>query len=378
MSLNKIYLVTGLAVVAGCSREPKLTQASTTSPVNVQFITSERSEWPVTTDAVGSVRARTTAVLSSRVMGYVREVRVNAGDRVNANQTLIVLDSRDLDLSYRQAQAARDESRDAQTEATNAMAAAKANLDLAQATFRRMKELDDKRSISNQEFDEASARLKAAQAAYDIASSKRVQIESHIRQAEEGVHAAEVMRGYAEIHAPFAGVITERHAEPGILATPGLPMLTVEQGRAYRLEVTAEESLAPRVRLGQKVQVTIDALARSFEAPVSEIVPAVDPASRAFLVKIDLPAMKDVKSGLYGRARFTTGSREAVSVPAEAVRRNGQIESVLVADNGIARMRLITTGETVEGRTEVLTGLRPGETIVRATDVSDGARVEGK
>ncbi|HLJ45652.1 MAG TPA: efflux RND transporter periplasmic adaptor subunit [Bryobacteraceae bacterium] len=378
MSLNKIYFVAGLAVVAGCSREPKLIQASTAPPVNVQFVTSERTEWAVTTDAVGTVRARTTAVLSSKVMGYVREVRVRAGDRVKADQTLIVLDARDLDVSFRQAQAARDESRDAQTEATNAIAAAKANLDLAQATFRRMQELYGKRSISNQEFDEASARQKAAQAAYDIAASKRVQIESRIRQAEEGIRAAEVMRGYAEIHAPFSGIVTERRAEPGVLATPGLPMLAVEQGGAYRLEVNAEESLGPLVHLGQKAQVGIDSLGRSFEAPVSEIVPAVDPGSRGFLVKIDLPALKDVKSGLYGRARFTTGSRQALTVPAEVVRRNGQIESVLVADNGIARMRLITTGETVDGHTEVLTGLRPGETVVRNGDIADGARVEGK
>jgi membrane fusion protein, multidrug efflux system len=336
------------------------------------------TNWPTGSDAVGTVRSRVSATLSSKIMAYVREVRVHAGDRVAAGQVVAVLDARDLEVAYRQAQVSHDESRDAQVEADNAVAAAKANLDLAHATFRRMQELFDKRSISNQEYDEATARLKTARANYDMAASKKTQIGSRIRQAEEGVRAAEVMRSYAEILAPFAGTVTERRAEPGILATPGLPLVTVEQAGGYRLEVSAEESLGPRIRLGQPVDVAIESLDRKLEARVSEIVPAVDPNSRGFIVKIDLPAMKDLRSGLYGKARFVTGTRQAVTVPAEVVRRNGQIESVMVADNGIARMRLITTGETQGARVEVLTGLHAGEMAIRDGRVADGTRVEAR
>jgi multidrug efflux pump subunit AcrA (membrane-fusion protein) len=81
---------------------------------------------------------------------------------------------------------------------------------------------------------------------------------------------------------------------------------------------------------------------------------------------------------LYGRARFVAGSRQALTIPAEALRRNGQIESVMVAENGIARMRLVTTGETQNGRLEVLSGLRAGETVIRRGSVADGTRVEAR
>jgi RND family efflux transporter MFP subunit len=361
-----------------CRREPTATQATAPPPATVQTAACEMTDWPSGRDATGTVRARTSAVLSSRLMGYVREVRVHPGDHVAAGQVVAVIDSRDLDVAYRQAQAARDESHDAEAEVSNAAAAAKANLDLAHATFRRMQDLFERRSISNQEYDEAAARLKTAQASYDMAVSKKTQFGSRIRGAEEGVHAAEVMRGYAEVRSPFAGTVTERRADPGILATPGLPLVTVEQSGGYRLEVSAEESLAPYVRLGQAVQVTIDSLDRAFDARVSEIVPAVDPGSRGFIVKIDLPTMKDLRSGLYGRARFVAGSRQTLTIPAEAVRRNGQIESVMVAENGIARMRLVTTGETQSGRLEVLSGLRAGETVIRDGSVADGARVEAR
>ena len=378
MSSSKTIVLTAVLALGltACKNEPQTAHANVAPAVTVQAVTAERSQWPVVSEAVGTVRARTTATLASKVMGYVRDVRVHAGDRVAAGQLLLSLDSRDLDVSLRQAEAARQEARDSEVEVNNAILAAKANLDLVAVTFRRMNDLFEKRSISNQEYDEAASRLKTAQANYEMALSKKTQIGSRIRQADEALQAAQVTRSYGEIRAPFAGIVTERRAEPGILATPGLPLITVEQGGAYRLEVNVQESLAPRVRLGEKTQITLEALDRTIDAAVSEIVPAVDPASRAFIVKIDLPPIADLRSGQYGRARFTTCSREAVSVPAEAVRRNGQIESVLVAENGVARLRMITTGETVGGRVEILTGLKAGESIVRGTDLQDGARVE--
>lgn len=371
-------LALGIALLSGtaCTSRQTTVRADATRPAAVETVAAESTNWETGSDAVGTVRARTSAVLSSKVMGYVREVRVHAGDAVRAGQVLAVLDSRDLEVAYRQAQAARDEVHDTQAEAENAVAAAKANLDLAHATFNRMQDLFQKRSISNQEYDEASARLKTAQANYDMALSKKTQIASRTRQSEEGVHAAEVMRSYAELHAPFAGIVTERHVEPGVLATPGLPLLTVEQAGGYRLEVSADETLEPHVKLGQTVRVQIESLGRDLEARVSEIVPAVDPGSRGFTVKIDLPGIKDLRSGLYGKARFVTGSRKTVTIPAEMVRRNGQMESVMVAESGVARMRLITTGESQGGRIEVLTGLQAGDKVIRNGDVRDGAAVE--
>lgn len=372
---SKIALLT-FSILTSCRQAPRVVQAKAGPASVVHTVTSELTTWPEGSDAVGAVRSRLSATLSSKVMGYVREIRVRAGDHVSAGQVVAVLDSRDLEAAYRQAEASRDESRDGQMEADHAAAAAKASLDLAQATFRRMQDLFDKRSISNQEYDESSARLKSAQASYDMALSKRTQAGARIRQTEEGVHAAEVMRSYAEIRAPFAGIVTERRADPGILATPGLPIVTIEQGGGYRLEVLAQESLAPQVRVGQRVDVSIESLERTLEARVSEIVPAVDPMSRGFIVKIDLPPMSELRSGLYGKARFITGTRQAVTIPADAVRRNGQIESVMVAEGGIARMRLITTGEARGSNVEALTGLRAGEQLIRDNDVADGARVE--
>ena len=135
-------------------------------------VTAATETWPSIYEATGTVRARTSAVISAKLMGYVREVKVQAGDRVREGQLLVTLDTRDLDVSSRRAEAAREEVRTAVPEADSAVAAAKANLDLAQVTFGRMQDLFQKKSISNQEFDEASAKLKAAQAAYEMARAQ--------------------------------------------------------------------------------------------------------------------------------------------------------------------------------------------------------------
>jgi RND family efflux transporter MFP subunit len=311
-------------------------------------------------------------------MAYVREVRVAAGDRVREGQLLVALDSRDLDAGYRQAEAAQAEARSAVPEADNAIASAQASLNLAQATHKRMKELLDKDSISNQEFDESSARLKLAQAGYAMALARRAQLDSRIAQAGQAVASAEVMRSYAQIAAPFAGMVTAKSVDPGILAAPGAPLLTIEREGAYRLEATVEESKLVLIRTGQPVAVALDGIGRSLEGRVSEIVPAIDATSRSFTVKIDLPAIAQLRSGLFGRARFALGTRQVLAVPAAAVTERGQLASVFVAGEGRARSRFVTLGQRAQDSIEILSGISPGERVVfpAPPGLADGAPVE--
>ncbi len=368
-----------LGLLAGCgSPVGREGQRQESSPVAVQTVVVQQTEWPSLYEATGTVRAQTAAVLSAKVMGYVREVRVQAGDRVRQGQTLVVLDSRDLEAGLRQADAARKEAHSAIPEVENAVAAARANLDLAEVTFKRMQDLFDKKSISNQEFDEASARLKAARANHEMALSKRLQLEAKVAQAEEGYKAAGVMRSYAEIAAPFPGIVTEKHTDPGSMAAPGAPLLTLEREGAYRLETAVEESRLPMIRVGQAVNVTLDALGKTLEARVSEIVPAVDASSRSYTVKIGLPAIPQLRSGLFGRAGFALGKRAAVTVPAAAIVERGQLHSVMAVDAGQARTRLVTTGERIKDQVEILSGLNVGDRIVFPVPagLADGSRVE--
>ena len=188
-----------LALLTGCGgTEPHRTAAAPGAPVAVATTTVSTDEWSDSYEATGTVRARTAAVISSKVMSYVQQVGADVGDRVREGQPLVTLDARDLETNVRRAEAGRAEVQAAIPEADNGVAAAKAQLDLATATFKRMEDLAAKKSISSQEFDEASARLKAAQAGHAMARAKRTQLDSKLAQAEQEIRAASIVRGYAQ------------------------------------------------------------------------------------------------------------------------------------------------------------------------------------
>ena len=366
-------------LLASCGSQPAHRPAQPQTPaVAVRTTVVCKQDWPATYEAAGTVRARTTATISSKVMGYVQAVNVQVGEHVREGQPLIALDTRDLDVSLRRAEAARAEVAAAIPEVENAAAAAKASLDLAQATFKRMEELAAKKSISNQEFDEASARLKAAQANYEMMRARRTQLNSRMAGAEQETHAAAILRDYARLAAPFSGVVITRTAEPGNLATPGAPLLTIEQEGLYRLEASVDESKLASVRTGQTVDATLEVSDRRLAARVSEIVPSVDPASRTYIVKLDLPAALPLRTGMFGRAIFPLGTQRVVAVPAAALLERGQLQSVLVVEDGVAHTRLVTIGRRTTDSVEVLSGLNEGESVVAPAPpaLQDGARVE--
>ena len=369
-------VISFVAILAGCGSKPSAEKkASEAAPVAVKTVAAAIVETPEVYEATGTVRARTTGQVSAKVMAYVREVKAQVGDRVKAGQLLVVLDDRDLAAGQRQAEAGLNEARQAESEVDNAIAAAKAQLDLTDVTFNRMKGLYETKSISTQEFDDASMKLKVAQANHQMALSKRSQLQARIGQAQEAVQTASIMKSYSDIHAPFSGVVIEKRVEPGNLAAPGQPLLIIEQAGNYRLEASVDESRLGSIRVGQTVSVTLD---RPVEARVSEIVPAVDATSRSFIAKIDLPAMPQLRSGMFGRAAFPLGKRRSLMVPAGAVAEQGQVQSVLVAQDGYARSRMVTLGQRAGDRVEVLSGLTTGEPVIfpRPVGLADGARVE--
>jgi len=357
------FVVAAAAVLTGCGGPVRVESAGVGPVTGVTTVAAAVVEQAGVYETAGTVKARSAAAISAKWMGFVRDVEVSVGDRVAAGQPLVTLDARDLDAAAARARAAIPE-------AESGIAAARANLELAQATFRRMQELYGKKSISEQEFDEASARLRSAEAAEGLALSKKA-------QAEQEVRAAEVARSYAEVTAPFAGVVTAKSVEPGNLATPGAPLLTIEGG-GYRLEAEVEQ--AQKVRAGDAVSVTLDGVARTIAARVAEVVPSVNAASRAYTVKIDLPGDAAIRSGVFGRASFASGGHAELTIPAAAVIRRGQLESVFVVDGGVARLRMVTLGTEANGSVIVRSGLSTGERVIAPPPAAleDGARVEAR
>ena len=377
--MRPYYLLAVLPFFTGCGSEAPL-RAVTAPPAAMHVGTAEVTEtdWPRTYEATATVRARTTTVISSKVMAYAHEVRAQIGDRVREGQMLAVLDARDLDVALARAEAGREEMKSALPEAENAIALAGTQLDLAQVTFDRMQKLMNQKSISSQEYDEASARWKAARAALGMARAKRSQLDAKLAQSEQEVRAAEIQRRYSEISAPFSGIVVSKSVDPGTLAVPGAPLFTIERAGAYRMEASVEESRLAAALVGITVSVTIDGIAGKFSARIAEVVPSVDSATRTGTVKLDLPAIPELRSGLFGRALFETGRRKVLSIPSESVMERGQLQTVFVAENNRARTRLITAATKSKDRVEVLSGVNPGDRVIVPvpTGLTDGTPIE--
>lgn len=228
-------------------------------------------------------------------------------------QLLVTLESQDLDANVRRTEAAESGVKNSIPEAETGSAVQRPTSIWRQPPSGAWRIWPFKKSISDQEFDEASAHLKAAQAAYDIARAKRTQLDSKLTEVEQEIAAAKIMRGYTQITAPFAGVVTAKSVELGNLAAPGAPLLTLERDGSYRLEASVEESKLAFGKAGQMTEVELEALGRRLSARVSEIVPAVDAASRAYIVKI-VPQRRICVRACLGRARFPTGTRSIVAI----------------------------------------------------------------
>jgi len=375
--MRKLSLAVAL-LAAGCSRqEASHPAAAPSAPIAVKTVTVVSREIADAYRASGTVRARYTAAVAARIAGQIESIQVQVGDHVRPGELLVRIDSRDLQANLRRAEAGQSEAKNAIAEAESATAAARASLDLARVTHRRFEDLLAKKSVSQQEYDESAARLKGAEAAVQMSLSKRQQVEARMAQAAAEVEAARVMLGFATLAAPLEGTVVERRADPGSMATPGMPLLLIEQA-GLRLEAPVAESRLGTVKTGQTVEVELEGLSRTVSGRVAEIVPAVDAATRTFMVKIDLPATTGLRAGTFGRAAFAGGRRQALLVPQAAVVERGQIQGVYVVEGETARLRLVSLGEARGEEREILAGLSGGEKVVVGppAGLADGGRVK--
>lgn len=352
LTLPIILCLVASGGLSSCSNE-RHTQAVAPETVNnVTVIVAQTTTAPDWLEAVGTVRAAQTSQVASQMMGNIVEIRAHEGDRVQSGQVLAVLNDA-------QPRSGTDQAAAALNVAEKKVSAADSDFALAEATLKRYQQLYEKKSVSPQEFDEIKGRYQSAEARRDMARAGQA-------QANAGLMQARTSLGYTRIHAPFAGVVTEKKADAGTLASPGMPMFTIEDTRSYRLEVAVDESDLRLVRIGQVSPVTIDALGNvQLSGKVVQIVPAADPASRSFLVKVELPADARLRSGLFGRARFPRGERPTLLIPRTSLVERGQLQGVYVLDaNQIAGLRYVTLGKGAGEEIEVLSGLQGGDKLV--------------
>ena len=349
----------GLAT-AGCSSPRAGSTEATAPPLPVATATVTAGAGDSGVEAGGVVQAQVTAMITARVLAPVREVRVAPGDRVRAGQVLVVLEAADLSAGAASARAAAQAATDGVRASAADVQAADAALALAKATHDRIAGLAAKQSATAHELDEATAGLRAAEARAAGTRARATQADSEVARLRAASRQATTVESFTRLTAPFDGVITARMVEVGNMAAPGAPLVRLEDTRRFRLELRIDESRTRGLAIGAALPVMLDSTGSArLQGRVAEIARAVDSDARAVLVKVDLPEGTVVRSGVFGRAVLPDAGRPVLTVPAAAVARRGQVTTVFVVDQGVARVRMVSLRGT-----EVLAGLVDGDVVI--------------
>lgn len=305
------------------------------APAAATVVVEEREvadvvDWP------GTVTARLSAEVAPTVMARVLEVRVQAGSAVRRGDVIATLDARDLTARLQQGEAA--------------LAAATAQARQADADLGRARQLFAKQAFTRQDLDAAEARAATARA--------------QAAQARDALAEARVRLGETEVRAPFDGVVVARRLDPGDTAGPGAPVALLQDPSTLRLEADVSERCAAALALGAELPVRIGTPPVELTARIEELAPVADPRSRTRHVKAVLPPDPALRPGAFASLRLACGSHPAVLVPAAAVERAGQLETVRVLVAGAPLVRSVRTGKRIGDQVEILSGLNAGDVVV--------------
>ncbi len=315
--------------LAGCSRQAEIgaTTAASRPPAKVALATARIENLPSITEVTGTVRPVQRAQLAAKVMGAIEEMPVTLGQRVHPGELLVKISAGEISARVVQAQS---------------------QLNAARRDLGRERDLLTKGASTADMVKGLEDRFSAAQAM---------------------VREAETMLGYATVRAPFDGVISRKMANVGDLASPGFPLLEIEGTTAFLVEADLPDSLVGRLTPGSALTVEIPAAGATFTGNLAELSSAADANAHTVLAKISIPSDVAVRSGEFARVQIPGAAIATLLIPASAVSRSGQMETVFVAEATTtpiphAVLRLVKTGTARNDRIEILSGIDDGERVV--------------
>lgn len=331
-------------------------------------------------EAVGTVQPKTETTVEAQITGRVLDILVRPGQSVQRGDPLVKLDSRESTARLERTQQAAQSAASGVEQARQSLAAATAAFDKARSTYRRMEQLYKEKVITQEELEQSESAYLQARAEHQRAQGGLEQARSRLAEAQKGVEETRIGLGYTDIVSQVDGEVAKRFAEPGDLAFPGKPLLSIQTSGALRLEARVREGAIGRVRLGMELPVDIPALgpSGSLTGVVEEMEPLADPGSRSFLVKVGLPHAPGLYPGMFGNLMVPLDTVEVVRVPAAAVRSVGQLDTVRIRTRDGWETVYVKAGRTVDGETEILSGLSGGETVaLPSTGESVGSNPSG-
>lgn len=386
-----IILVAAITIID--RKDANLSRESHGAGIKVKVLRVEEQQLSEKTQVTATVIPYERVNLAAKVMAHVREINVKEGDSFSAGQVLARLDQREIVTQTSMAEAGLEQASKAVSAAEAALKelaaereAALANLSNAQNKYERAEKLYHAGAASKQDYDNAAeyyttakAQIERLDAQEQALLAQRQQALAKVKEAQAALTAANIQMDYTEISAPFAGLVFKKMVEVGDLVGPGQPLLVVDRP-PWRVEAALNEQYLPRIHVGDTLKIEVDNLAgQQFAGRVVEINPAVDPMSRTFKIKIDLPENGGIKPGMFARVYLPVGQRRGIVLPETAVIKKYDLHGVfVVGEDSKAHLRYVEVGRKVDGGLEITAGLKPGEMVITGglDGLEDGLPVE--
>ena len=393
-----IIAVAVLLLVAGLSR-------FTVRAKSVNRAQAQGAQWqPVAVALVKRAPIRQSLVLSgwfkpfqnvdvhAKVAGYIKAIYVDVGDKVKRGQTLAILEVPELNAQLMAAQAAIKRAEDSVQRSKNEVARDKSAHEAVHLDYTRLKEASDQQPglIAQQELDDEFAKDQVAEAQIEAAEAALSAAKNELGIAQANEQRLQDLSDYTRIVAPFDGVVTKRYADTGALvqagttsSTQAMPVVTIAQYDRLRLVLPVPEQDVPAVHLGSLVDVNVLALHRHFVGKVARFADSLDMQTRTMHTEVDVANPKGtLVEGMYANVTLVLHQdADALSVPLQAVTRNGNDASVvLVNPQDRIELRPVQLGLEGATRVEVLSGLSLNDRVVigNANDFHAGEKVQPK
>ena len=330
-----------LVWIGGCGQGPVEETPEQGPEVQARVETLEAVQLPVYAVQPGTVISANRVEVSSRLSGYIYDFNVNEGQQVSKGQLLFAVDPTQVKEQIRQARAE--------------LSKAEAALSEAKDNFGRFEKLYREQSASEADYEHAEKN-------YKVALGSRQSVQAALKAAESQLK-------YSEIRAPFGGLVVSKLVDKGQLATPGMPVLVLENPNHLQVQVQVDSQAFAHLSIGQQIPIELeneDMTSRTLTGVVERMVAAADPMTHTHLVKIALPANSGVWSGKFVMVRIPVGGHAGIVVPQKAIHDRAGITGVFVMrDDGRAQFRMITPGEKVQPQDRiVLSGLYPGDRLI--------------
>jgi RND family efflux transporter MFP subunit len=375
-NLLSLLGVAGILAGGACSRVSRVADADAGQLPTVAVAQVTRGSLAKTLDLPAEFRPFQEIDLHAKVAGYVKRINVDVGDHVRTGQLLAVLEIPELqdEVTQAESQVKRDEHEVVRAEAD--LKRAQAAHEVAHLAYTRLAEVVKSRPdlVAQQDLDNAAGRDREAEAQVDTSKAALAAAQQQLAVARAGLDKTRTMFAYAEIRAPFDGVITKRYADTGAMLAAGtssekqaIPLVRLSQNGLLRLTVQVPESAVSLVHLGSPATIDVPELKKTFTGKVTRFAGMLSTETRSMDTEIDVPnANYELVPGMYANLSLQLDRKDgALTVPVEGVVREGDNATALVVDaQGKLEPRQVKTGLETSNRVEILSGLKEHEQVV--------------